>query len=226
MENVTEPVETETAAADLSQVLDGQPSSAESPQEATPQPAPAPAPEGPAPQKEEPFWYRKAIEKEKRARQALERELEQARQQQPQAQPQYESPQQYFETMRVMDRLERSEDRFIDKHGEQEFEAVKDWLATRPDIEAWAIQQRHPWGAAFQQYQRERLSAEIGDDPNAWRERERERLRQELQAEMQGNPPMTQRPNIPAPASAVRSTAPRGGGGFAGPKPLGDILGR
>lgn len=178
------------------------------------------------PEPEQPFWYRKQIEKERKARQALERELEQARQAVPQQQlpDPRQDPVSYFETQRVMDRLERSEDRFVDKHGEQEFEAVKDWLTTRPDIEAWAIQQRHPWGAAFQQYQREKLSAEIGDDPNAWREAERERLRAEILAELPSAPMAQPRPNIPAPASGQRSAAPRGAPAFAGPTPLGAIL--
>lgn len=192
-------------------------------QEAVPEAKPEAKPEA-----EQPFWYRKQIEKERKERQRLERELEQARQSTPQYQlpDARQDPVAHFETMRVIDRLERSEDRFVDKHGEQEFDAVKEWLTTRPDIEAWAIQQRHPWGSAFQQYQREKLSAEIGDDPNAWREAERNRLRAEIQAEFQASAPMAQ-PRIPAPASGQRSVAPsRTGPAFAGPTPIGDILKR
>ncbi len=173
-----------------------------------------PAAEADAPKAEQnhPFWYRKEIEKERKQRQALERELENMRGRAPQAQPQtFDDPQAYFEHVRTVDRLERSEDRFIDKHGEQEFEAVKDWLTTRPDIEAWAIQQRHPWGAAFQQYQREKLSAEIGDDPNAWREQERERLRAEIMAEASGlgaAPAAMSAPRLPQSAASARSATP------------------
>lgn len=219
-------------SAGLSEILDGQPTPAEvnspAPEADPATAAPEVKPEA-KPEAEQPFWYRKQIEKERKERQRLERELEQARQAQPQQQlpDPRQDPVSYFETQRVVDRLERSEDRFVDKHGEQEFEAVKDWLMTRPDIEAWAIQQRHPWAAAHQQYQREKLSAEIGDDPNAWREKERARLREELQAEFQATAPMASpRPNIPAPASGQRSVASRGGPAFAGPTPIGDILKR
>jgi hypothetical protein len=214
-------------AESIEQILDGQ----ESPvvdevQAETPQATPEAQQPETKPGAEQPFWYRKQIEKERKERQRLERELEQARK----SVPQYELPDarqdpvSYFETQRVIDRLERSEDRFIDKHSEQEFDLVKEWLTTRPDIEAWAVQQRHPWGAAYQQYQREKLSTEIGDDPNAWREKERERLRQEILAELPAASMALQRPNLPPPASGQRSTASRSGPAFAGPTPLGNIL--
>ncbi len=177
-------------------------------------PDPAVTPEA---KPEHPFWYRKEIEKERKAKAALEREVEQLRQQRPapaNAPDPRQDPIAYIEQMRVIDNLSRSEDRFVDKHGEPELESVKEWLVTRPDIEAWAIQQRHPWAAAHQQYQREKLSAEIGDDPNAWREQERERLRAEILAEgmdpgagaMSAPPP----PRLPQSAASVRSAAPKG----------------
>lgn len=221
----------ETESAGIGDILAGDqsaPAEAAAPAPAKQEAAPEVKPET-KPEAEQPFWYRKRLKEiEQRAKQAEQRAQElEARQSAPTLPDPRQDPVAHFETMRVMDRLERSEDRFVDKHGEQEFDAVKEWLSTRPDIEAWAIQQRHPWGAAFQQYQREKLSAEIGDDPNAWREQERARLRAEILAEMPSAPMAPQRPNIPSPASGQRSTAPRGGDGrFAGPTPLGDIIGK
>ena len=197
-------------------------------QPAAAQAAPAPDPAAPEakPEAEQPFWYRKRLKEiEQRAKAAERRaeELEQQRQAPQMPDPQ-QDPRAYFETQRVIDRLERSEDRFVDKHGEPELEAVKEWLTTRPDIEAWAIQQRHPWASAHQQYQREKLSAEIGDNPDAWREQERARIREEIMSEMP-SAPMASQPRIPAPASGQRSTASRSGPAFAGPTPLKSILG-
>ncbi|HUH11396.1 MAG TPA: hypothetical protein VLZ73_12695 [Brevundimonas sp.] len=226
-------LEAETAATGLSDILEGQSSPApveQAPALAAPatETAPAGNPEAPNEEQNHPFWYRKRLkEVEQRARAAERRAEELAQRSEQPAPQQFNDPMEFFQHQQTVIRLDMSEGRFIDKHGEQEFEAVKEWLATRPDIEAWAIQQRHPWGQAYQQYQREKLSAEIGDDPNAWREQERAKLRAEIQAEFGGHQaPMTPRPNIPAPASGQRSAAPRNGPGWAGPKPLADILGR
>lgn len=184
--------------------------------DAAPQPEVAAKPAAKEEGKEHPFWYRKEIEKERKKNAALERELEQTRSKAPPTNlpDPAQDPRAYFETQRVIMRLESSEDRFTDKHGEAELEAVKEWLTTRPDIEAWAIQQRHPWGAAHQQYQREKLSAEIGDDPNTWREKERQRIRDEILAEMgegeTGAMTAAPAPRLPQSAASVRSANPRG----------------
>lgn len=224
-------LEAEAATAGIQDILEDQPSPAvEAAQEPT-QPDPEVKPEA-KPEAEQPFWYRKQIEKERKQRQALERELAQAREGRPQqAEPQFENVQQYVDYARTMDRLERSEDRFIDKHSESEFEAVKEWLATRPDIEAVAVNERHPWGYAHEQYKVARLREEIGDDPSGWQARKEKEIEERLLARFasQGAVPgqaMTTAPRIPQPASGQRSVASRGGPAFAGPTPIGDILKR
>lgn len=212
------------------------------------QPATAETDPASRPEREQPFWYRKEIEKERKARQQAERraaELEAGRHErrQPQAEQPHrldplEDPDAYMgaiearlERQRLIDRLERSEERFTDKHGEESFEQTREWLATRPDIEEWALKQRDPWKAAHGQYQKERLASEIGEDPDAWRNAERERIRAEILAEQGGaqsapaSPP-TMRPPPPTPATDVRSAAPRDAAGrFAGPTPMSAILG-
>lgn len=217
-----------------------------------PAPAPAPAPQAPQagdqPENQGPKWYRDAIAKANREREQLRRENEALRRQgQPQAQPQpgpdpVESPDDFqgylesrFERQRLIDRLERSEERFTDKHGDDTFEEVKTWLSTRPDIEEWALKQRDPWRAAHSQFTKEQLASEIGDDPKAWQEKERERIRQEVLAEVQAGQaqqdqhipakPQMRTPAAPPPmAATARSAAPRDPQGrFAGPTPLGDL---
>jgi hypothetical protein len=201
-----------------------------------------------------PKWYRDHMAQVNRERQAERAEVERLRTVAPQPQRQapqnlpdpLEDPQAYAHAIRAEMRRDQEifqltttlnlSERFArQSHGGEAFEECKAWLSTKPDIEAWAIQQPDPWSAAFTQYNRERLSEEIGDDPNAWREKERQRIREELQAELAGQsqepqhnpaarPPMT-RAAPPPPASGVRSAAPRGGDrGFTGPTPLSEAL--
>ncbi len=113
------------------------------------------------------------------------------------------------------------------QHGNEAFEETKAWLTTRPDLEDFFLTQPDPWGAAFSHYSREKLADEIGDDPNAWREKERQRIRDEILAEQGAAPrdpaPAPQmRAAPPAAASTARSAAPRDpqSGRFTGPAPL------
>jgi hypothetical protein len=237
MTEVNEPgQEPEMESAGIEAILaDDQsaPAEAQAPvQEAAPEAKPEAPEEKPA--AEQPFWFRQELKKQKDRAKALERELEQARQgSQRQPEPQFQNVQEYVEYARVMDRLERSEDRFIDKHSDEEFQAVKEWLATRPDIEAVATGERHPWGYAHEQYKVARLREEIGDDPSGWQARKEKEIEERLMAKLaeQGfqasGQAMTNAPRIPAPASGQRSVAPsRTGPAFAGPTPIGDILKR
>ncbi len=217
-----------------------------------PAPAQQPAPQAPKageqPETQGPKWYRDAITKANREREQLRRENEALRRQGGQPQPTnqpgpdpVESPEDFnrfietrFEHQRLVDRLERSEERFVDKHGDDTFDEVRTWLSTRPDIEEWALKQRDPWRAAHSQFTKEQIASEIGDDPKAWQEKERERLRQEILAEQEAaragqsqhipaQPPQM-RAAPPPPASSARSAAPRDSQGrFAGPTPLGDL---
>lgn len=213
----------ETGAApestSIADVLEAAPV-AEKPAKPANEAAPEAKPEKPS----EPFWYRKALkEKEDRAK-ALERENADLRQrsQQP-AQPQQDDPEIRFlkAELRISERFARRE------HGNEMFEETRDWLAQRPDLEQWALGQEDPWEAAISTYRREKLADEIGNDPDKWRETERDRIRAELEAEMgQGGhaPQAMTGHRLPTPAAGVRSVAAKGG--FAGPTPLNSVVGQ
>lgn len=203
-------------APSIQEVLDGKTENPQSQENVAPE-TQKPEKEQEAPK--EPFWYRKALKEKEREARDNKRQLDELRQQlerqQQSATDQSRGPvslEERLETQRLVDRLERSEDRFVDRHGEAKLEEVREWLATRPDMERWAMTQRHPWDAAFQQFNKERIASEIGDDPSAYRER----LRAEIMAEMQGEmgeqqiqqtaPSMGR---LPQPASGVRSASPQ-----------------
>lgn len=202
-------------------------------QEAT-QPEPeAPEPPEAKPEKEQPFWYRKEIEKERKEKAALARENEELRQQRNPADlpDPRQDPASYFETQRVIDRLERSEDRFVDKHGDQVLDEVRDWMLAMPEnqrisFEAFCQNQRHPWHTAHEHYRRAKMAAEIGDDPAEWRKSQERQIREEVEKELraqyeQSTPVMAPQPRIPAPASSARSAPAKGA--YAGPAPLSEI---
>lgn len=68
------------------------------------------------------------------------------------------------------------------------------------------LQHPSPFHAAVEYYKRQTFLAEVGDDPDKWREAERERLRQELLAE--APQPSTK----PKPLPGSLSAAPAAGG--------------
>lgn len=203
-----------------------------------------------------PKWAREHVTNANKTVRDYEAKLEEERRRQAQPQPQ---PQQYgglpvdpladpegyhraiqdslrteLQTFQLQTTLTLSERFAKQQHGADAFEDCRAWLSTKPDIEQWAIRQPDPWGAAFTQFQRERVVEEVGDDPAAYRKRLEDQIRAEILAEQQrdpapANPQMRAQPNpTPPPATAgVRSAAPRSGGpAFTGPTPLGDILSR
>lgn len=142
-----------------------------------------------------------------------------------------QSYQQAMNDLRLQTKLDNSEFRVRSKHGDEAFEETFAWLSTQPNLEAHFIRQPDPWGAAIAYFQREKLAEEIGDNPDAWREKERQRIRDEILAEQAAGaterPPAAmapQRSAPPAPASTARSTAPRDTSGrFTGPQPIGSL---
>lgn len=222
---------------------------------ASPSAPAAPAGEqDPATDPRSPRWFREHMQRVNRERAAERAELDRLRNQGGRPSPQHSQPQgpelpdpledpagyaqallgianQRIQQTQLLTTLTISERFARQQHGNEEFETCKAWLSTRPDIEAWALQQPDPWGAAFTTYGRERLAEEIGEDPNAWREREREKLRAEILAEAgaaTSQPAMTSAPQPhrapPAPASTARSTQSRDPAGRFAPTPLGDLL--
>lgn len=244
MDNEAPGIEPETESAGIGDILAGN-QSAPAPQVEQPKAEEAPAPEAAAPEvkpetkpeAEQPFWYRKRLKEIEQRAKAAEQRAQQLEAAQGRGQPepqQFNSIQEYVEHTRMQDKLERSEDRFIDKHGEQEFQALFDWLETRHDIQAVAVGERHPWAYAYEQYKVAKIRDEIGDDPSGWTARKEKEIEERLLAKLSeqgfqspGQAMTTAAPRIPAPASGQRSAAPRNSAGqFAGPTPLGDIIGK
>lgn len=219
---VIDPADTAANEAAAPEALNDAPAPAEAPKDDAQSPQP-PKQEASAPaEPKEPFWYRKALSEKERANKEMARRLEQLEQRLQQSAP---APQLSPEEARQYEAATlnvRISERFARKEHGPLFEEARDWLITRPDVEQWAQSQDDPWEAAINLYKREKLAAEIGDDPAAYRARIEAEVRAQFEGQSpQQQPGMTaQAPRLPQPAANARSAPPppRGADGkFASP---------
>lgn len=122
-----------------------------------------------------------------------------------------------LEQARQQDRFNYSEDRARDKFGDARVDEVKSWIAERANdraIEARVLGSRHPYGEMVKLYEEQKLLSEIGSDPEAWRQAEREKLRAELAAEQQqqANPSPKNVTRLPPSLNRQTSAASIDGG--------------
>jgi hypothetical protein len=87
----------------------------------------------------------------------------------------------------------------------------------------------HPYGELVRWHKEQSALKTYGDDPEAWRTSERERMKAELLAEMQGGqqqqPAQQQAQAMPSSFAGARNNGPRAAVAFSGPKPLSEIMG-
>lgn len=199
-----------------------------------PEPEPKGEPEGvppaPAP-KDDVSGVVKGILDEREKRQQYQREAEElrrwkaereAKDAEAQKKPDfYENPDEYMRQREQAqqhaiwnERLNMSELMATNKHGEEAVNAAADAFkvaaAQNPALVHEFTQQRDPYGFVMKWHQKNSMLTEIGEDPAAYKER----LRQELLAELQAQQPapVAAKPTIPGSLStapsAAKATAP------------------
>lgn len=188
----------------------------------------------------------KALEEERKGRQdwkekaiRAEAALEELRKQQ--AQPSSTAPQQDqsaplpAELALLNERMNMSEIMVRQQHQDvDEMLAVFQKAAEQnPALGAQLAQQRHPWQWMYDQAKRMKAMEEIGSDPAAYKQRLRDELLAELQAQQTSTasaapaaqtPVSAPAPVIPKTLATARSAAPRSAPAWTGPTPLSDIL--
>lgn len=179
----------------------------------------------------------KAIREEREKRQNLERELEalrkqfEAQQNPPAAPPSVWEDEQAFrgdivstavQQATLNARLDMSE--MMVRQSAPDFEDMKSrflQLAEQnPALRQQALNDPHPWNKAYQIAKNAATMEELGATDI---ETLKAKIREELAAEMQGNP--ASRPVIPPSLTNERNVGSRSGPSWTGPKPLSELLG-
>lgn len=120
----------------------------------------------------------------------------------PQAAAQYQ--QQNFQQAMLQQTLRQSRFFAEKEYGAELVEETNKWFDENPQLSHQFIDKPSPWHAAVEFYKRQKLASEVGSDPDAYRERLREEIRQELLNEV----PTTSKPKAPPPSM---SKAPSSG---------------
>lgn len=126
----------------------------------------------------------------------------------------------------------------VDKFGEETVSQAMNDLTARVNSNPQGMQatymrimnSRHPYGELVRWHKEQSALKTYGDDPDAWRNSERERIKAELLAEMQGQVGQQQQAqqqpqNMPTSFAQARNNGPRAAVAFSGPKPLSEIMG-
>lgn len=194
---------------------------------------------------------------------ALEVQLNQFRHQQPvQQQPQRQQPPDWFDNpdaafeARLQERLAPiaqgqgsivenfSRMMASEKHGEDAVNSAMQDITNRVQTNPAAMQATymrimrspHPYGELVKWHKEQSALSTYGDDPEAWRTAERDRMRAEILAEMQGDGQQAQaqpqqgqqqvaQQAMPNSFAGARNNGPRAVPGFSGPRPLSEIMG-
>lgn len=174
-----------------------------------------------------------ALKAERAKRQQLEREIEELRAKAPVPEPAKipnpaEDPEGYHRAIQDVafnERCNMSEMMAREKHPDmdEKFAIFQEAAKADPTLGARLRTQPHPWEWVYQQAVKMEAMKEIGDDPQAFRER----LKAEIMAELgatTGQKPATPPAKVPTSLASARNTGDRAQPVFNGPTPLEKIV--
>lgn len=135
-----------------------------------------------------------------------------------------------IQSVMLNERLNTSELLLRKELGAEKVEAAiaefKQAAEADPTLYGKLYQQNDPYGWMAREVERMRLQREVGDDPVKWREAERERIRQEIEAERSAQPttPVSPVAGLPPSLATVRSAASRSAPTDTGDMSLDDLV--
>ena len=157
---------------------------------------------------------------EREKRQKYERELEEMRRWRQQVEGQQRQPSFRDNPEAVMSQLQQRIDEHLkwqrltnsrmlaeEKFGKKKVAEAYEYFEEHPQESHALLNEPSPFHAAVEHYERQKLLQEIGSDPNAWREKERERMKKDLMSESaQKKPDAPPRSLASAPGSGGRDS--------------------
>lgn len=97
-------------------------------------------------------------------------------------------------------------------------QTLVEFVGKNPVLNQQVAESQHPWRTAYQAFKNQQTMQELGATDLT---QLKEKLREELMAEMQAKPPAAMPPSL----SQTRSVGARSGPAWSGPKPIKDLLG-
>ena len=218
----TEATETEAEAAPEQEEAEGQPEAEEQPEPVESKGEDETPPPGESDEKASGHVPLTALLDERERRQAAQRELDELRrwrqqQEKPQQKPDFfDNPeavlaqqQQQYERRLMAEKLQLSRSLAEREYGADVVQAAYEWFDQHPEQSQALVHEPSPFHAAVEHYKRQQALSEIGSDPDQWRQAERERLRQEVQAELaQKKPAAPPRSLASAPSAGGETPSP------------------
>ena len=161
-----------------------------------------------------------ALLDEREKRQRYEREAEELRRWRQQVEGQQRQPSFRDNPEAVMSQLQQQIDEQLkrqrlinsrmlaeEKFGKEKVAEVYEYFEEHPQESHALLNEPSPFHAAVEHYERQKLLQEIGSDPNAWREKERERMKKDIMSESaQKKPDAPPRSLASAPGSGGRDS--------------------
>ena len=117
--------------------------------------------------------------------------------------------QQQYERRLMAEKLQQSRFLAEREYGADVVKSAYEWFDQHPEQSQALVHEPSPFHAAVEHYKRQQALSEIGSDPDQWRQAERERLRQEVQAELaQKKPAAPPRSLASAPSAGGETPSP------------------
>lgn len=142
----------------------------------------------------------------------------------------FEQPEQYTQHLMTMmqereaNLIAEMSERFTrSQHGDEAVDAALEAAKAAGTVDQFRGQ-RDPWGELVKWHKQHQVMSEIGADPDAWRAQERERMRQELMAEMVGQQQKQAAGKAGPSLAGQTNLGSRTRPAWSGPTPLSEIL--